>query len=85
VGEHYQIAAGNRWLDARDGSVVVGNNGRGVIPRDLAPGEETEITFLVNAPRQPGDYLLELDVLQEGVSWFGPRGSPTVRLPVRVE
>ncbi|HZI19900.1 MAG TPA: glycosyltransferase family 39 protein [Pyrinomonadaceae bacterium] len=85
VGEPYQIAAGNRWLDARDGSVVVGNNGRGVIPRDLAPGEETEITFLVNAPRQPGDYLLELDVLQEGVSWFGPRGSPTVRLPVRVE
>lgn len=85
VGEPYQIAAGNRWLDARTGAVVVGDNGRGSLPRDLAPGAEVDITFLVNAPGRAGDYLLELDVLQEGVSWFGPRGSHTVRLPVRVE
>jgi hypothetical protein len=85
VGEPYQVAAGNRWLDARTGEVVVGDNGRGALPRDLAPGEETAVTFLVNAPLRRGDYLLELDVLQEGVSWFSQRGSPALRLPVRVE
>jgi hypothetical protein len=39
----------------------------------------------VNAPRIPGDYILELDMLQEGVSWFGLLGSTTLKLPVRVE
>jgi hypothetical protein len=39
----------------------------------------------VNAPKNPGDYLLELDMLQEGVSWFGLQGSETLQIPIRVE
>jgi len=50
----------------------------------LPPGEITKLTLTVNAPAAPGDYLLESDMLQEGVSWFGLTGSPTVRLPVEV-
>ena len=34
---------------------------------------------------KPGEYLLELDMVQEGVSWFGLKGSPTIKLRVRVE
>jgi hypothetical protein len=83
VAEPYRIGVGNRWLDAK-GAVVVGDDGRGALRRDLAPGQETEITFTVNAPSRAGDYLLELDAIQEGVSWFGPRGSKTLRLPVNV-
>jgi 4-amino-4-deoxy-L-arabinose transferase-like glycosyltransferase len=84
AAEPYQIAAGSRWLDARTGAVV-GDGGRGALPRDLAPGEEIGITFPSNAPTRAGFYLIELDVLQEGVSWFGPLGSRTLRLPVSVE
>ena len=80
----YRIGAANRWLDA-EGRAVTNDDGRGALPRDLPPGEEAEITFHVNAPRRPGDYLLELDMLQEGVSWFAPKGSPTLRVPVRVD
>jgi hypothetical protein len=40
---------------------------------------------LVAAPRKPGDYLLELDMVQESVSWFAQQGSKPVRLPVTVE
>lgn len=80
----FQLSAGNHWLDA-SGNVVAGDDGRGALPRDLGPGEEAEITFAVNAPRLPGDYLLEIDVLQEGVSWFALKGSLTLRVPVRVE
>ena len=79
-----QLSAANRWLDA-GGRVVVGDDGRGALPRDLRPGEEAEISFTVNAPRRPGDYLLELDMLQESVSWFALKGSPTLRLPVKVQ
>ncbi|HEX7313221.1 MAG TPA: hypothetical protein VF297_04845 [Pyrinomonadaceae bacterium] len=79
-----QLSAANHWLDA-SGTVVAGDDGRGALPRDLRPGEETEITFAVNAPQRPGDYLLEIDVLQEGVSWFALKGSKTLRVAVKVE
>ena len=46
------------------------------------PGETIEIPLNINAPSPGGNYQLEIDMLQEGVSWFGLRGSPTVRLPV---
>ena len=80
----FQLSAANHWLDP-SGNLVVNDDGRGALPRDLRPGAETEITFAVNAPRSPGDYLLEIDMLQEGVSWFAFKGSKTLRVPVRVE
>jgi 4-amino-4-deoxy-L-arabinose transferase-like glycosyltransferase len=80
----FQLSAANHWLDA-GGRPVTNDDGRGALPRDLRPGEETEIAFDVNAPRRPGDYLLEIDMLQEGVSWFALKGSKTLRVPVRVE
>jgi 4-amino-4-deoxy-L-arabinose transferase-like glycosyltransferase len=83
-GGKFQVSLGNHWLDA-GGGVVTNDDGRAALLRDLGPGEETELTLVVNAPRQPGDYLIELDLLQEGVSWFGLKGSPTTRLPVKVE
>ena len=79
-----QLNAANHWLDP-SGNPVVNDDGRGALPHDLRPGEEAEITFAVNAPRRPGDYLLEIDVLQEGVSWFALKGSKTLRVPVKVE
>lgn len=83
-GTPFQLGLGNHWLGA-DGRVVVNDDGRAPLPRDVQPGEEAELKLVVNAPRPPGDYLLELDMLQEGVSWFGLKGSQTLRLPVRVE
>lgn len=79
-----QLSAANHWLDT-SGNVVVNDDGRGALPRDLRPGEEAEINFAVNAPRRPGDYLLEIDLLQEGVSWFALKGSRALRVPVKVE
>jgi hypothetical protein len=79
-----QLSAANHWLDP-SGQPVTNDDGRGALPRDLRPGEEAVITFAVNAPQRPGDYLLEIDMLQEGVSWFALKGSKTLRVPVRVD
>ena len=79
-----QLSAANHWLDS-SGNPVINDDGRGALPRDLRPGEEAEITFDVNAPQRPGDYLLEIDMLQEGASWFALKGSRTLRVAVRVE
>ena len=83
-GEPFQLYVGNHWLDS-SGNVVVHDDGRGALPRDLRPGETTTVSFMINAPQRAGDYLLEIDMLQEGVSWFALRGSRTVRVPVTVE
>lgn len=79
----FYIAAGNRWLKP-DGSLVTDMDGRYGISKDLKPGEETEIPLLVTAPKEPGDYILEVDLVQEQVAWFSDRGSPAARHKVTV-
>lgn len=79
----YYIAAGNRWLKP-DGSLVTDMDGRYGISKDLKPGEETEIPLVVTAPKEPGEYLLEVDLVQEQVAWFSDKGSPTARAKVTV-
>jgi 4-amino-4-deoxy-L-arabinose transferase-like glycosyltransferase len=84
AGSPFQLSAGNHWLDA-SGDTVTNDDGRGPLPHDLRPGDEAEISFTINAPPRPGNYLLEVDMLQEGVSWFALKGSKTLRVPVRIE
>lgn len=79
----FYIAAGNRWLKP-DGSLVTDMDGRYGISKDLKPGEETEVPLTVTAPKEPGEYLLEVDLVQEQVAWFSDKGSPTARAKVTV-
>lgn len=79
----FYLAAGDRWLKA-DGTVVTDMDGRYGIGKDLKPGEETEVPLLVSAPKEPGEYILEVDLVQEQVSWFSEKGSPTARAKVTV-
>jgi len=78
----FYIAAGNRWLKA--GSLQTDMDGRIGIGKDLKPGEETEVSLLVQAPKDPGEYELEVDLVQEQVAWFHDKGSPTVKTKVTV-
>jgi len=81
TADAFQIAVGNHWLDG-DGKTVINDDGRAPFLRDVRPGETLEILLTVNAPSRGGNYQLEIDLVQEGVSWFGLRGSPTLRLPI---
>lgn len=80
----YQISVGNHWVDSA-GKLITNDDGRATLLRDLLPGQEAEFSFTINAPKEAGQYILEVDVLQENVSWFGLKGSKTLRLPVTVE
>jgi hypothetical protein len=79
----FYIAAGNRWLKS-DGSLLTNMDGRYGINKDLKPGEETEVPLLVTAPNDPGEYTLEVDLVQEGVAWFSEKGSATAKVKVTV-
>jgi len=79
----FYIAAGNRWLD-KDGKLSNESEGHSGIPRDLKPGEEIEMSLQITAPKTPGDWTLSLDMVQEGVTWFGDKGSPTTKVKIAV-
>lgn len=82
-GQALALNLGNHWLGA-SGAVVALDDGRTPVPAPVRPGETVQLDLLVTAPSVPGKYFLELDLVQEGVSWFGRRGSPTCRCPVEV-
>jgi SAM-dependent methyltransferase len=78
-GGRYQINLGNHWLDAT-GRMLTRDDARSPLPADLAPVEEAELKLRVRLPREPGDYILELDMVQERYAWFADRGSQTARV-----
>lgn len=79
----FYIAAGNKWVH-KDGKLTSETEGHNGIPKDLKPGEETEMSLQITAPKQPGEWFIELDMVQEGVAWFHEKGSPTTRVKVQV-
>ena len=79
----FYLAAGNRWLKS-DGSLLTNMDGRYGIGKDLNPGEETEVPLVITAPKDPGEYTLEVDLLQEQVAWFSDKGSPTAKTKITV-
>jgi 4-amino-4-deoxy-L-arabinose transferase-like glycosyltransferase len=78
VGEsgtnRYAVGLRNRWLRS-DGSVLSNQDGRSRFPYDLEPGDTAGVHLEITAPPIPGQYLLELDVVQEDFVWFGDKGS----------
>jgi hypothetical protein len=78
------VNLGDAWLDA-GGALVNNMDARSNLPVDLGPGEATQVKLTVVAPTRPGDYVLEFDMVQEGVTWFKAKGSKTLQVRVRVE
>lgn len=78
----YQVNLGDHWKGADGKEVKVDE--RVAMPHALGPGEEVERVLVVKAPDKPGDYELELDMVQEGVAWFSQKGSQPLKFNVKV-
>ena len=50
------------------------------LPRPIAPGEATKVAFRVEAPGSPGEHILEIDLVEESVSWFTAAGVAGLRV-----
>jgi thioesterase domain-containing protein/acyl carrier protein len=83
-GELSGIALANRWLNAKE-EVVEALDGRARLVGDLPPGSRVELELSVRAPRKTGRWLLELDLIDEGITSFGDQGSEPSRVEVRVQ
>ncbi len=82
-GVAHPIFVSYRWLDRRRRPIVK-DGLRSALPRPLGPGETCQVAVRMETPAAAGAYLLELDMVEEGVTWFSEVGVPPMRIRVRV-
>jgi Dolichyl-phosphate-mannose-protein mannosyltransferase len=51
---------------------------------DVLPGQNYEFTVEIVTPKKPGNYLLEIGLVSEGVTAFADQGTAPWRVPIRV-
>jgi hypothetical protein len=78
------IRLANAWFDNHN-NLVNNMDGRSNLPYDMWPGETVEIPLTTTTPASPGEYILEIDMVQEGVTFFKAKGSPVLRFKILVE
>ena len=59
-----------RWLSADGTRTLVPEGLRTPFEETVEPGEETVVMLAVLAPDEPGEYVLEVDLVHELVRWF---------------
>jgi hypothetical protein len=75
-----------RWWSA-DGSKTVtdyANAARGELVQPVQPSDSAVLAVLAVAPVEPGNYQLQLELVQENVSWFEEMGAARLMVPVTV-
>jgi len=70
-------------LRSRGGSPLAVDFARVRLIGSTAPGEMQKVSFSLRPP-EGGDYLLEFDLVSEGIGWFEMNGSATVSVALTV-
>jgi len=78
------IALGNHWL-SRNGEVIIWSDGRTPLTQTIKAGARSRMLIDTIAPHKPGEYLLELDLVEEGVRWFSEKHMFPFHISVAVE
>ncbi len=72
------------WHDPA-GNTVVWDGVRTALAADVAPGATATVNARITAPLAPGTFQLTIDLVREGVGWFGLLGSTPFRASAAVE
>jgi hypothetical protein len=81
TGQH-PITISYKWFD--HGKMLPIEGDRTNLPSPLKPGDSVDINVNVVAPETPGDLVLKITLVQEGVAWFMSAGATPLELPVTV-
>ncbi len=71
-------------LDSRR-RVLSYDNRRFRLPEPLAQRQAQELEITIASPLEAGEYVLEFDLLREGISWFKDEGSRTTEVTLQVK
>jgi hypothetical protein len=72
-----------KWLDA-DRTVVVADGLRTSLGKKVAPLQEISLNAKIQFPAKAGSYILQMDMVEEFVTWFQWKGSPVYEAQVAV-
>lgn len=79
-----QVNVTYHWLSL-DGKPLIWDGLRTPLGRGLKKSDDREVKLTVRAPPTPDNYVLEVDLVQEEVFWFGGVGSQTARMIISVQ
>jgi LCP family protein required for cell wall assembly len=69
-----RIDLGTHWINRDTGEIVVWDGNRGILDEDIDYEQESIIKITIAAPQEPGRYILQYDMVHEGVTWFSEQG-----------
>ncbi|MDZ7836955.1 MAG: LCP family protein [Actinomycetota bacterium] len=85
-GKQEAFFLGYHWIDFDTKQMVVFDGDRTFLPRTaVEPGEEVTFELNVRAPSDSGRYILQVDMVQENVTWFSYQGVPPYEKMVAVD
>ncbi|MFC2169492.1 hypothetical protein ACFLRM_02850 [Acidobacteriota bacterium] len=71
-------------LFKEDGESIQYDNRRFPLPQEVRPAQSTEMTIILRTPLEHGNYILEFDMVREGIAWFKDYGSQVAKIPLLV-
>ncbi|MBD3413550.1 MAG: hypothetical protein GF421_03845, partial [Candidatus Aminicenantes bacterium] len=72
-------------LQSQNRDMIRFDNRRIGLPESVPPGQSLEIQPSIRAPLSEGTYILEFDLLREGISWFQDGGSLSAQVTLEVK
>lgn len=60
------------------------DNRRFLLPDTVNPGDSIDLNITLRIPLKTGSFVLEFDLLREGIAWFKDSGSPTAIIPLEI-
>ncbi|GAB4285064.1 MAG: hypothetical protein Kow0081_2630 [Candidatus Dojkabacteria bacterium] len=85
LGEYNPVNISYHWINSDTGQIYEWNGNRGTLTYMTEYNETHKGVFLnVTAPALPGNYLLQIDAVHEGVTWFSQRGNSMPEFAIQV-
>jgi len=78
LGYHWYRTDGTQFVQSPD------DDKRTALPYDVAPEQSVTLNALLTAPREPGQYRLEWDMVREGYTWFKAEGNQPLNVNISV-
>jgi len=72
------------WLNDQ-GVMILRDGLRTILPRPLKPDEKCKVEMKILSPDEPGKYILALDFVQEGKTWYSEFGSPCMHIHMKIK
>ncbi|MDD3777087.1 MAG: LCP family protein [Actinomycetota bacterium] len=85
-GKQEAFFLGYHWIDFENRQMVVFDGERAFLPLEtVEPGQEATFELNIQAPSDSGRYMLQVDMVQENVTWFSYQGVPPYEKLVAVD